>query len=208
MKKLILLLTAATLTTGLWAQKGKDKKEKKSPAQKETTTARSGSSKIDEAREAIKKDGKTASSKTNEKENVGVWEGTSGNGDGPKPSKNQPAKVRAAFERDYPSAANVSWSKYRGDWTATFRNGLLTSTAVYHANGDRRDTRTLVTKRDLPSVILEQIKKKRPGIQLGDIIKIQVPGAVKDIFRVKTIEVSGPRFLYYNAEGKEVKYDY
>ena len=28
---------------------------------------------------------------------------------GPIPSKNQPAKVRAAFQRDYPNAGNVSW---------------------------------------------------------------------------------------------------
>lgn len=138
-----------------------------------------------------------------------VWEGTSDNyGKGPKPSKNQPAKVRASFRRDYPNAVNVSWSKYRGDWTATFGNGIFTSTAVYHANGDRRDTRTPVQQSQVPRNIFDSIFKRRPQIQLGDIIKINVPQAVTDIFRIKTILDGTSRFVYYDANGKEVTYNY
>jgi len=66
-----------------------------------------------------------------QKHEKGIWDGTQDNGGGgPKASKNQPAKVRAAFARDYPAAGSVTWSKYRGDWTATFRNGPFWSTAV------------------------------------------------------------------------------
>src|SRR4030095_608387 len=90
-----------------------------------------------------------------------VWEGTSGNsGNGPKASKNQPAKVRAAFQRDYPNAANISWNKYRSDWTASFGNGLYRSTAVYHANGERRDTRTPVTTKEMPRNVWDSIFKR------------------------------------------------
>lgn len=137
-----------------------------------------------------------------------IWEGTKDkDGGGPKPSKNQPAKVRAAFQKDYPNATNVRWSKYRGDWTATFGNGVFTSTAVYHANGDRRDTRTPIQRTQLPKV-LDDIFKKRPELQLGNIIKIEVPQAVQDIFRIKTIADGVSKFLFYNGNGQEVEYDY
>jgi hypothetical protein len=45
-------------------------------------------------------------------------------------------------------------------------------------------------------------------VQLSDAVKIEVPRAVKEIFRVKTIESGTPRFTFYNADGKEVNYDY
>ena len=138
-----------------------------------------------------------------------IWEGTyTKTTDGPKASKNQPAKVRAAFQRDYPNATNVYWSKYRGDWTATFRNGIWMSTAVYHANGDRRDTRTVMTRNELPKVIIDDIFKKKPETKLEDVIKIQVPKAIKDIFRIKNIVEGKPEYLYYNSDGVVVQYNY
>ena len=180
---------AVLISTALLAQKGKNK-NKNDNAKKE-------------ARETILGGEKNNSKKSSD----AIWDGTEGNG-GPKPSKNQPAKVRAAFNRDYPNANNVRWSKYRGDWTATFNGGLITSTAVYHANGQRKDTRTLIDRPQLPKVILDEILKKRPRTQLSDIIKIQVPSAVKDIFRIKTVDSGATRFLFYDAGGSEVKYDY
>jgi len=132
---------------------------------------------------------------------IKIWEGTYTNEvNGPKPSKNQPAKVRAAFHGDYPNATGVYWSKYRGDWTATFRNGIWMSTAVYHANGDRKDTRTVITRNEMPRIILDDIFKKKPDIKLDDVIKIEVPKAIKDIFRIKSIVDGKPQFLYYNSD--------
>ena len=162
---------------------------------------------------------KQASSEQKEKEakekkqqdehNKKIWDGTSDkNGKGPVPSKNQPAKVRAAFQRDYPNAVNVSWSKYRGDWTASFGNGLYRSTAVYHANGERRDTRTPVTRNEMPVNVIDAIFKSRPDTRLEDVIKIEVPNAVKDIFRVKDIIGGKPSYFYYNSDGQLVKYNY
>jgi hypothetical protein len=138
-----------------------------------------------------------------------IWEGTKDfDGGRPKPSKNQPAKVRAAFARDYPNITNVRWSKYRGDWTATFTNGPFISTAVYHANGDRRDTRTSLMRSQLPPVILESISKKLPGAEIGVGVKIEMPQVMKDIFRIKAIANASTHYLYYNSDGAEVKYNY
>ena len=174
--------------------KGKDKS-------KNEKTAKQGSSEQKEI-EAKEK-------KQQEEHNKKVWAGTSDkSGKGPIPSKNQPAKVRAAFQRDYPNAGNVSWSKYRGDWTASFGNGLYRSTAVYHANGERRDTRTLITRNEMPRNIFESIYKSHPGTSLEDIIKIEVPNAAKDIFRIKDILGGKASYFYYNSDGQLVKYNY
>jgi hypothetical protein len=184
MKKLLILSFCTLLFAGAEAQKGKAKKH--APAHKKTASV-SGPKAV----------------------STGIWEGTKDtDGKGPKPSKNQPAKVTAAFRRDYPTATNVSWSKYRGDWTANFHNGLISSTAVYHANGERRDTRTQVAVKQLPAIILEEIMKRSPAAQVGLVIKIDVPNIVKDIFRIKTVTLGVPKYQFFDADGREVTYDY
>ena len=168
---------------------------------KNEKTAKQGSSEQKE-KEAKEK-------KQQEEHSKKIWDGTSDkNGKAPMPSKNQPAKVRAAFQRDYPNASNVSWSKYRGDWTASFGNGFYRSTALYHANGERRDTRTLVTRNEMPVNVIDAIFKRNPGTRLEDVIKIEVPNVSKDIFRVKDILGGKPTYFYYNSEGQLVKYNY
>ena len=174
--------------------KGKDKS-------KNEKTAKQGSSEQKEKEAKVKKQ--------QDEHNKKVWDGTSDKGGkGPVSSKNQPSKVKAAFQRDYPNAGNVSWSKYRGDWTASFGNGFYWSTAVYHANGQRRDTRTPVTRNEMPQNVLNGIFKRSPGTKLDDLIKIEVPNAAKDIFRVKDILGGKPAYFYYNSDGQLVKYNY
>lgn len=197
MKKILMILLATSIQLFILAQANNE--EKKKDKQK-------GKTKTEKSVKNNKDDNGNKDRFEHEKK---IWEGTySKEGDGPKPSKNQPAKVRASFQRDYPNAANVSWSKYRGDWTATFRNGIRMSTAVYHANGDRRDTRTPLTRKELPKIVLDSIFKKRPDTRLEDVIKIEVPNQVKDIFRIKDIILGKPEYLYVNSDGLTVKYEY
>ena len=181
--------------------KGKEKQNKTASANKESNEAK-------EDKDEKNKSGNDQKFSVND-HNKKIWEGTKDkNGDGPKYSKNQPAKVREAFNRDYPNARNVSWTKYRGDWTATFGNGVYHSTAIYHANGERRDTRTIVTRNEMPKNVLDSILKRRPNTRLDEAIKIQVPNVIKDIFRVKDIILGKPQYLYFNSDGIAVKYDY
>lgn len=195
MKKLFSFCFTFLVCASLFAQKEKQKNNK-AENQKQ------------EARNVVLGEPKNSSGK-NGKEPDAIWDGTKDHdGGSPKASKNQPAKVRSAFASDYPNATNVTWSKYRGDWTATFNNGIIRSVAVYHANGQRKDTRTVIQKPQVPKIIIDDIFRKRPRSQLGDIVKIEVPEAVKDIFRIKTIEAGTPRFSFYNTDGKEVSYDY
>jgi hypothetical protein len=57
-------------------------------------------------------------------------------------TKGIPSKVRAAFQRDFPNATNVAWTKDRGNWTARFGNGIFRHNVTYHANGQRIDATT------------------------------------------------------------------
>ncbi len=192
MKKIILLITGFIFSLTIIAQgKSNEKGKKKDKSKTEKSINQKNNEQI---------------AKEKDEHNKKVWDGTYGKG--PKPSKNQPARVRAAFQRDYPNATHVSWSKYRGDWTATFGNGVFVSTALYHANGERRDTRTPVTRNEVPRNILDSIFKRRPGTRLDDIIKIELPNVVKDIFRVKDIIQGKPEYFYYNSDGILVKYNY
>jgi hypothetical protein len=79
---------------------------------------------------------------------------------------------------------------------------------VYHANGERRDTRTPVTRNEMPRNVFESIYKSHPATSLEDIIKIEVPNAAKDIFRIKDILGGKPSYFYYNSDGQLVKYNY
>jgi hypothetical protein len=133
-----------------------------------------------------------------------VWEGI-GDNNCMKPSRNQPAKVSAAFQRDYPGAVNVRWTKCRGDWTATFNGSLFRSTAVYHANGQRRDTRTPVSRDNIPRRILDIILKRDPRRNIDGAVRIDVPNTANEIFRIRDIN---NQFEYYNTDGMKVNYNY
>jgi hypothetical protein len=209
MKKIFLLLSAVTLSLAILAQGNSGSKSK---GKTDNATVAKDKGKADkEKADKVKADKAKADKEKKERgdHDTRVWEGTTDKGGaGPKFSKNQPAKVRQAFQRDYPNAMNVYWTKYRGDWTATFGNGPWRSTAVYHANGQRKDTRTPVLAERVPRRILDEILKKRPETKLEEAIKIEVPNAVKDIFRIKDIINGKAEFNYYDADGNKVQYDY
>ena len=193
MKKILFLVVAVALSISGMAQgKGNGKNKVKNNAHHE---------------------GKAKKSSQPGNYNQTIWGGTSdGNGGkGPKFSKNQPAKVSAAFQRDYPNAANVSWSKYRGDWTATFGTGLLgTRTAVYHANGERKDTRSVINRSQLPGggTIWDRIFGRDKVTPAEQVVQVERPGILDKIFRIATTADNATRYLFYNQEGNQVNYDY
>ena len=199
MKQFLIILLASLFSISIFAQ---GKSQDKSKGKDKSATA------VSNDKGKVKaKDDKTVKDRSEHEKKI--WEGTYTSAtDGPKPSKNQPAKVREAFMRDYPNATNVYWSKYRGDWTATFRNGIWMSTAVYHANGDRRDTRTIITREQTPKVILDDIFKKQPETKVEDVVEVEFPKSLQKIFRIKSIVNGKPVYTYYNSNGSTTTYNY
>jgi hypothetical protein len=209
MKKIILMLLAATISLCLFAQggdKGNGKTKNNVSSAVDHGNSQKDKEKNKEKDKKVKGDspGQMAREKDHD---IKVWEGV-GDKSCMKLSKNQPAKVTQSFQHDYPHAFNVQWTKCRGDWTATFNGGIFRSTAVYHANGDRKDTRTLVYKEDIPRRVFEGIFKRFPGIQVEEGIKIEVPNKIRDIFRIKNIVAGNIQYNYYDSEGDPVTYDY
>ncbi|WP_407523607.1 hypothetical protein PDL71_17485 [Lacibacter sp. MH-610] len=204
MKQFVLIFTAFVISLGVAAQGKSGNKEKGKNKQNQEQSADANS------KGKGKNNNDAKGNKEQKEHDQKIWEGTYKNeGDGPKPSKNQPAKVREAFSRDYPNVQNVTWSKYRGDWTATFRNGVFTSTAVYHANGDRRDTRTPVPRQEVPRNILEEIFKRRPQTQQNEeVIKVELPEKNRHLFRFKEIINGVANYFFVDNAGKEVNYNY
>ena len=122
---------------------------------------------------------------------------------GSRMSNHQPKKVQAALLRDYPNATNIVWSKYKGDYTATFNNGLFRSTAVYHANGARRDTRTVLTRQQMPGTIWDKIFQ-RDRVTPTSYTQIERPSVTQNIYRI----LAGNTAYYYDANGNRVQYNY
>lgn len=209
MKKIITLSVCLGMSILVFAQgnSGKNKdKQKNNPSAQQDNPGQSdhgNSGNKDKDNKTKNKDAKQREDEHDRK----VWDGI-GDNSCMKPSKNQPAKVRAAFQRDFPNVMNVRWTKCRGDWTATFDRLPFRSTAVYHANGDRRDTRTPVGQQDVPRRILDVILKRRPDARLDDAIKIEVPNVVKEIFRIKNILEGKTVYEYYDTDGSVVDYNY
>ena len=119
-------------------------------------------------------------------------------------AKNQPKKVQAALVRDYPGATNVTWSKYKGDYTATFNNAAWRSTAVYHANGERRDTRTVLNRNQLPGSIWDRVFQ-RDNVTPTQYVQIERPSTLQKIYRIVTANQSA---YYYDQNGNKVSYNY
>ena len=215
MKKILLLTAGFLFSAALFAQgnSGNKGKSKNNPAATQTDQ-QGNSGETGKGKDKDKdKDKQHPSDKgkddkaVNDAHDRKIWEGV-GDENCNKPSKNQPAKVRAAFQRDYPNAFNVRWTKCRGDWTATFSGGLFRSTAVYHANGDRKDTRMVVPRENIPRRILDVILKRRPDTRLDEAIRIEVPGVLKEIFRIRNEAAGRTDFEYYDANGVKVEYNY
>ncbi|MDB5202190.1 MAG: hypothetical protein JWQ27_1599 [Ferruginibacter sp.] len=142
MKKILFVLAAFTLSVSAMAQgKGKSKNKQEGKHEKHNRSDR------DDDDDNDNRNGRwnQQDNQNNQGNQNGVYNQNGQNG---KYAKNVPAKVAQAFNRDYPGARNVSWTKSKGTWTATFNNGVFSNgTAVYRSNGQRVDNNSNYAQR-------------------------------------------------------------
>ena len=117
--------------------------------------------------------------------------------------KNIPTKVGSAFAGEYPNAVNATWTKNRGDWTVVFGNGIWRSTATYHSNGDRVDTRTPMPREQAPRPVLDEILRRFPNGSPTDVIKIEKPKN-PNLFQIIVDAAGKKRTLLLDETGKLV----
>ena len=117
--------------------------------------------------------------------------------------KNIPAKVGSAFAGEYPNAVNATWTKNRGDWTVVFGNGVWRSTATYHSNGERVDTRTTMAREQAPRPVLDEILRRFPKGSPTDVIKIEKPKN-PNLFQIIMEQAGKKRTFVFDESGKLV----
>ena len=117
--------------------------------------------------------------------------------------KNIPTKVGSAFAGEYPNAVNATWTKNRGDWTVVFGNGVWRSTATYHSNGERVDTRTPMTREQAPRPVLDEILRRFPKGSPTDVIKIEKP-KTPNLFQIIMEQAGNKRTFVFDECGKLV----
>lgn len=155
-----------------------------------------------QGKEKEKTKGKEKQEMKKQKKQDNEQDGQQGNGNS-KIRKNIPTKVRQSFNADYPGAVNDIWTKNRGDWTVTFTNNVFRSTATYHSNGDRIDTRTPMNQQQTPRPVLDEILKRYPQSNPKDIIKIEKPKN-PNLFQVIVEAAGKKKTLLLNEQGKIV----
>lgn len=178
MKKLILFTLFGFLSLAVAAQAGKEKAKSK-----------------DKTETAKQKD-KSAKNNSNDDANKQQNANT-------KTRVNLPTKVKSSFAAEYPNAVNATWTKNKGDWTVVFGNGVWRSTATYHSNGDRVDTRTPMTREQAPRPVLDEILRRFPKENPKDIIKIEKPKN-PNLFQIIVEQAGKKRTFLIDETGKLV----
>lgn len=189
MKQLFTLAILLLLSTVGFSQarqeKAKDKQKKETKA-----TAKEKADKQKSKPDEVKNDNQNTNSDGQQNGNQKV-------------RKNIPTQVRNSFTGEYPNAVNATWTKNRGDWTVVFGNGVWRSTATYHSNGERVDTRTPLTREQAPRSVLDEILRRYPKTDTKDIIKIEKPKN-PNLFQVILNEAGKKRTLILDEKGKLV----
>ncbi len=160
------------------------------------------SSKDDDDDHEFKKDKKDKKDKKEKQKEFKDDDDGNGNGNS-KTRINIPTQVRNSFNRDYPNAMNAVWTKNKGDWTVTFGNSNWNSTATYHSNGERVDTRTPVRRDETPQPVQEEILKRFPQTNPKDIIRIEKPKN-PNLFQVVVEQAGKIKTMVFDEKGKLV----
>ena len=182
MKKLFSLAILLSLSLFGFSQAGKEKSKDKA---KNENTAK----------------GKNNKSSQNTPSNNNQSTGGDQNGN-TKTRKNIPTKVGSSFAAEYPNAVNAVWTKNQGDWTVVFGNGIWRSTATYHSNGDRVDTRTPMSREQAPRPVLDEILRRFPKSPT-DVIKIEKPKN-PNLFQIIVDAAGKKKTLVLDETGKLV----
>lgn len=185
MKKLLSLVILLSLSVIGFAQAGKEKSKGKDKAKNENTAK-----------------GKNNNSSQDNANNSNASSNSDQQNGNEKTRKNIPTKVGSVFAGEYPNAVNATWTKNRGDWTVVFGNGIWRSTATYHSNGERVDTRTPMTREQTPRPVLDEILRRFPKSPT-DVIKIEKPKN-PNLFQIIVEAAGKKKTLVLDETGKLV----
>lgn len=116
-----------------------------------------------------------------------------------------PPPVTASFTKEFPTAANASWSRNNKDtsvYLARYKSGDVWVTSNYNTTGQRLDMRTEVPLVLLPQPVKDYVSKLPANLQVTTITRWQVLGKA-DVYEIQT---RAGKTMSVNNDGVEVGY--
>ena len=83
-----------------------------------------------------------------------------------------PADAKAAFEKAYPGATKVKWSREKEDFEVNFLLAAKEMAAVYAGNGVLKETEETIAVKNLPQPVLAYIKQHYSKAVIKEAAKI------------------------------------
>ena len=87
-------------------------------------------------------------------------------------TKDVPAPVKAAFQKQYPNVSKVEWEKEDGNYEAEFDINKIENSVLYDSSGKLLETEMEIQLKDLPAGVLEYVQTNYKGQKVNEAAKI------------------------------------
>ena len=120
-----------------------------------------------------------------------------------------PQAVQHNFQKQYPGAGETHWSSSGGEWHANFTDRSPSDrgemVAHYDHSGRHLDSHIPYDRNDVPTPVVQHIKKRYPGASDHFYTRIERPGE-QPIFQV-SLNLNGKHTnKYVDDQGRERNY--
>jgi len=117
-------------------------------------------------------------------------------------SKDVPTPVHAAFQKTFTSK-DVDWDKDDKNYEANFKQNGKEMSVVFDAAGNTLETEVEISKAELPTAVLDVLKKDYAGYKIEEAAKITATGVVTYETEIEKGEQSFE--LIFDGQGKILK---
>lgn len=117
-----------------------------------------------------------------------------------KNSKDVPEAVIVKFDEDHQKASNVYWEPADGGFQATFKDGGIEKVAIYTSAGKPKQVQYVVEEKEIPVLVVNNIKKKYPKVQIEHITYMEVAGR-KPYYVMRTRDPRAVSSIEINLKG-------
>lgn len=117
-----------------------------------------------------------------------------------KNSENVPQAVIIEFDKEHQKASNVNWEPAGGGFQATFKDGDIEKVAIYTSAGKAKQVQYVVQEKEVPVMVVTNIKKKYPKVQIEQITYMEAAGR-KPYYVIRTRDPRAVSNIEINLKG-------
>lgn len=115
-----------------------------------------------------------------------------------------PQPVRAAFQKQFPSAQKVKWEmEDKTKYEAVFRQNGTESSATFDASGSWLETESAIKESDLPAAVRATLAAQYPGHKLEEFERLQTPEGT--LYEVEAEKGEHSVIVKFAADGNVLK---